>query len=129
MLRLEKGEEVISSIADFAAKNKITAGIVSGIGAITDVTIGYFSGLEKKYFQETFNDEYELLSLSGNISYLDSSPMIHAHIVMSKTDYSLTGGHCFSARVALTVEIYVFTFEQEIRRAMDPNIGLNLLQF
>jgi hypothetical protein len=128
-LKLEKGEEIISTITDFVAKQNIPGGALWGIGAITDVTIGYFSGHEKKYYKQTFSDEYELLSLSGSISYIESKPIIHAHIIISKTDYSLTGGHCFSAKVAVTTEIFIHTFEQKLNRAMDTEIGLNLLKF
>jgi predicted DNA-binding protein with PD1-like motif len=127
-LRLEKGEEIISSIAGFIAEQKIVSGTVSAIGAITDVTVGYFDSKLKKYFKQEFNEEYELLSLSGNISYLDNAPMIHAHVVLSKTDYSLFGGHCFSAKVAITVEVFIHTFDHKFVRALDPEIGLNLLQ-
>ena len=55
--------------------------------------------------------------------------MVHAHLIMSKTDYSLVGGHCFSGGVAVTVEIYIHTFDKVFHRAMDPEIGLNLIQF
>lgn len=129
LLRFEKGEEFISGLTTFIAEKKIPSGALWGIGAITDVTLGYYSGHEKKYYKQEFHDEYELLGLSGNISYLNDAPMVHAHLIMSKTDYSLVGGHCFSGEVAVTVEIYIHTFDKVFHRAMDPEIGLNLIQF
>jgi uncharacterized protein len=129
MLRFEKGEEIMAGLSAFISEKKIPSGSLWGIGAITDITLGYFSSHEKKYYKQAFNDEYELLSLSGNISYLNDTPMVHAHIVVSKTDYSLLGGHCFSAKVAITVEIYIHKFDKVFHRAMDPEVGLNLLQF
>jgi predicted DNA-binding protein with PD1-like motif len=88
-----------------------------------------FPATKKKYYKQEFKDEYELLSLSGNISYLNDSPVVHAHLIMSKTDYSLIGGHCFSGKVAITVEIYIHKFDKVFHRAMDAEIGLNLIQF
>jgi hypothetical protein len=129
MLRFEKGEEFMAGLIAFVTEKKIPSGALWGIGAITDVTLGYYSSHEKKYYKQEFSEEFELLSLSGNISYINETPIVHTHIVMSKTDYSLLGGHCFSARVAITVEIYIQKFEKVFNRAMDPDIGLNLLQF
>ncbi len=129
LLRFEKGEEFMAGLTNFIAEKKIPSGVLWGVGAITDVTLGYFSSHEKKYYKQEFHEEYELLSFSGNISYLNDTPMVHAHLVMSKTDYSLIGGHCFSGHVAITVEIYIHKFEKIFHRAMDPDVGLNLIQF
>ncbi len=127
MLRLEKGEEVMTAVTEFIAREKIASAAVSGLGAVADATIGYFSSHAKKYFQQSFEGEFELLSLTGNISWLENKPVFHAHVVLSKTDYSLIGGHLFSALVALTVELHIRVFEPKINRKPDPEIGLNLM--
>jgi len=127
MLRLEKGEEVTAAVIDFIAREKIASATVAGLGAVGDVTIGYFSSHSKKYFQQSFEGEFELLSLTGNISWLEAKPVFHAHVVLSKTDYSLIGGHLFSAVVALTVELHIRVFEPKISRKLDQEIGLNLM--
>lgn len=127
MLRLEKGEEVVSTITGFVASENIQAGTIAGLGAVCDATIGYFSSHSKKYYQQSFEGEFELLSLTGNISWLDDKPVLHAHVVLSKPDYSLIGGHLFSAVVALTVEAHIRPFEPKIFRKLDKDIGLNLM--
>ncbi len=127
MLRLEKGEEVTAAVVDFIARQNISSATVAGLGAVSDVTIGYFSSHAKKYYQQSFEGEFELLSLTGNISWLETKPVLHAHVVLSKTDYSLIGGHLFSAVVALTVELHIRVFEPKINRKMNTEIGLNLM--
>jgi len=41
-LIFETGDEVISSLSDFARREKITAASFQAIGAFREVTIGYF---------------------------------------------------------------------------------------
>ena len=128
-LRLDKGEEVISSILNFVANEKIPSGVISGIGALTEVTLGYFDRKEKKYLRQIFNDTYELLSLNGNISYIGDGPIIHAHCVLGKADYQLIGGHLFSGIIAVTGEIYIQTFTEKFNRQLNDKFSLNLLDF
>jgi predicted DNA-binding protein with PD1-like motif len=128
-LRIDKGEEVISSIVNFAADNKIPSAVITGIGALTDVTLGYFDQKQKQYLKRTFKDIYEMLSLSGNVSYLDDKPMVHAHVILGRPDYTLIGGHLFSGIVAVTGEIYIKAFEDKFNRRLNPEFDLNLLSF
>jgi len=128
-LRLERGEEIVSTILDFVAKEKIQAGTVSGIGALNDVTLGFFDRRSKQYLKETFTDVYELLSLLGNISYVDAKPILHAHCVLGRADFSVLGGHLFSGQVAVTGEFYIRVFPEKFSRSMNDDFSLNLLDF
>ena len=42
VIRLEKGEEIVSSIKDLCVKENIKLGSLSGIGAVNKVTAGLF---------------------------------------------------------------------------------------
>jgi len=128
-LRIDKGEEIISSIVNFAGDRKIPSAVIAGIGALTDVTLGYFDRKHKKYIKLTFSDIYEMLSLSGNISYIDDKPMVHAHVVLGKVDYTVIGGHLFSGVVAVTGEVYIQAFGDKLNRQLNPEFDLNLLSF
>jgi len=57
-LRIDKGEEIISTITDFIARENIQSGAISGIGALTDVELGYFDRVRKEYLKKTFNNIY-----------------------------------------------------------------------
>lgn len=128
-IRLDKGEEVIKTLSEFIAKEKIPGGAISGIGALTDIELGYFERGRKQYIKRRFEDVYELLSLTGNIAYADGAPVIHAHCILGDADYQLIGGHFFSGTVAVTGEIYIRVFSDQFKREPNAEFELKLLAF
>jgi len=128
MVRLFKGEEKIDTLKGFLRKYGITAGTVSGIGATDDVTIGYFDPEKKEYQKKTFQGDFEILNLSGNVTMLDGEPLLHLHILLGDREYRVSGGHLFSANVSVTCEVFVKGLDTIIHREMDPETGLNLMK-
>lgn len=126
-LRLEKGEEVLSSIVQFAAKMNIGSGAFFGLGAINNIELGYYDLKTQKYEKENFAEDMEVGNITGNISHLDGKPFIHTHVTVSGKDLKAYTGHLFFAEVALTLEIFVFGSQTKIGRKMDAAVGLNLL--
>lgn len=126
IIRLMKDEDLFKSLETFAKKEGLTAGHVSGIGALKDVELGYYNLEEKKYYKKVFKEDFELLSMSGNLSLVDNKEFFHLHLVISDHDYQCFGGHCFSANVAVTVEVYFTPVALELNRAFDSCVGLNL---
>jgi len=127
LIRLYKDEDLFAALGEFAQKENLKAGMLKGIGALKDVELGYYHLSEKTYDRKEFNDEYELLSLDGNLSSLSSKPLFHIHTVLGTSDFSCIGGHLFSAKVAVTTELYFFPLDVTVEREMDDEIGLNLL--
>lgn len=126
VLRLEIGDEIIQSIKTLCKQEGITAGTVQGIGASDCVDIGYYSLETKKYQTRTFNGQFEIVSLMGNISTKDNEPYLHLHASFSKEDYSLIAGHLNSAVISITAEIFVTALNGTINRAVNPLTGLNV---
>ncbi len=126
-LRLEKGEEVVSSIVLFAAKEHISSGAFFGLGAINHIELGYYDFEKRTYEKEHFAEDMEVGNITGNIASLDKKPFVHTHVTVSGKDLKAYTGHLFSAQVALTLELFVFTTSAKIERQMDAAIGLNLL--
>lgn len=126
-LRLEKGEEVVSSIVQFAAKENIRSGAFFGLGAINNFELGYYDLKSRKYEKEKFEEDMEVGNITGNIASLDGKPFVHTHVTVSGKDLKAFTGHLFSAEVALTLEIFIFTASAKIERKMDAALGLNLL--
>ena len=127
LIRLFKDEDVFSCLEEFAAKEGLKSGMLKGIGALKDVELGFYHLDKKTYDRKEFSDDYELLSLDGNLSYLNSKPFFHIHTVLGASDFSCVGGHLFSAKVAVTTELYFLPLDISIEREMDEEIGLNLL--
>ena len=131
LLRLERGESVLTSIADFCAKRGIAAASFRGIGAIERSKIGYYDLAKKEYGSREYPDAMEVASMIGNVAHVDGVPFVHVHAVLSGiaagTENQTIGGHVFEASVAVTLEIHLVAFNENITRSMNTDIGLKLL--
>jgi len=129
VVRLDRGEEVMTTLTRFAEESGLGSGSIVGIGAISDVELGYFDFESREYSHDTFEDEYELINLTGNISVVDNMPFVHAHVTIGDKDYGVKAGHLFSAVIAVTGEFFVTGSEMRITRVLNQEIGLKLLSF
>ncbi|MDA9189490.1 DUF296 domain-containing protein [bacterium] len=127
LLRLDKDEELFSTLENWATKNNIQGGYLKGIGALKDVELGFYHLEQKHYDKVLFPREAELLSLDGNMSFKEGSPFFHIHAVLGNEKFEAFGGHLFSAKVAVTAEIQFIPFDARLDRAMNEEIGLSLL--
>src|SRR5699024_9444877 len=81
--RLDKGEEICSTLLDLAGREGIRLASVSGIGASNDITLGVFRTKKKEYVQHRYYGiDYELASVTGNLSMKDGQPYLHLHAVI-----------------------------------------------
>jgi uncharacterized protein len=128
ILRLEKGEEFMETVTEFLRKYGITAGSISAIGATNEVTIGYFDVKNKEYNRKKLKGDFEILSITGNVSMVGVNPMVHAHIVLGDEKYAVMGGHLFFALISVTCEIFIQAMDTTIERAVDQETGLKLLK-
>lgn len=129
VMRLEKGEEIITSVKNICLEKNITAGSVSAIGAVDHIVIGLYKVKEKKYYSSTYDEEMEMTSLSGNISIKDNEPYLHFHGNFGREDGSVIGGHLNEARISATCEIVIHRINGFIGRKFDEEIGLNVIEF
>jgi hypothetical protein len=128
-ISLETGDEIIESITNVLKIEKIYSGMINGIGAIGQVELGFYNIESKEYKKESFNYDYELTSLMGNITLKDKVPFVHIHINMSDDNFKVLGGHLFSAVTAASAEVIILLNEQTIKRELDENVGLYLWDF
>jgi len=128
ILILERGEEIVGSVVDFCREKGIKGASVNGIGAISDVTLGYFDVNEKEYKKKGFNNSYELVNLNGNITMKDDKTIFHPHVALGGKDYNLIGGHLFKGKVSVTAEIFVFPIKGKLMREKDKETTLDLVR-
>ena len=127
LLRLERGEKLPDALADFCRRRKIPAATAEGLGALADVTLGYWN-LETRVYERTeLPGSWELLSLFADIAEWDGEPFPHVHVVLSGPDCVARGGHLFEGTVSVTAEIRIWTIDHPVRRRRDEAIGLHLL--
>ncbi len=129
VLRLEKGEEVIESITELCKKEDIKLGSISGLGAANYVTVGLFKIDEKKYYSNTFEEDFEITNLTGNISRMNGEVYLHIHGTFANIEGKCIGGHLNKAIISATSEIIINIINGEVDREFSEEIGLNLIKF
>ncbi len=127
VLRIEKGEDVIEALKQFACETKIFSAFFFGLGVGQDLELGYFDAVKENYHRKKFSGEYEFTSLSGNISRFTDEPAVHCHVTITDQNFQACGGHLFRATIPATCEIVVFPFNEPLMRFEDEPTGLRLL--
>lgn len=106
VVRLTEGDDIHDSISQICRENNIdSAMVVTGLGMISHITFGWFTGNE--YLTETLDGTFELIGLSGNVSYKENKIYPHLHGIFSRQDHSVMGGHILKATVHNNVEIFI----------------------
>lgn len=129
LVRLEKGEEIVSTLTELVRKEKITLGRISGIGAVNRVVMGLFELETKEYHKKEFKGAFEVLNLAGNISQMEVNEYLHFHITIGDNNFNAYGGHLNEAVVSATAELIIDVMDGSVDRYFDEGIGLNLLKF
>lgn len=129
IIKLERGEELISTLTEFCAKEGVRNAVFQGIGAVERVEIGYYDLGKREYYFKKDESVFEVAAMQGNVALVDGKPFIHAHAVLSRCDESLAciGAHIKEAYVAVTLEVYMTVIDADVERALDDDIGLKLL--
>lgn len=123
----ETGEEPVEGLVRFAREHDITGAHLTGIGAFSRVTVGYFEWERKDYRRIPFAEQLEVLTLAGNIGTGSDGPALHAHIVLGRADGSAVGGHLLEATVRPTLEVVVVETPSHLRRRKHEATGLALI--
>lgn len=127
VLVFDKGDEVIERLLAFARQEQLTAASFTGIGAFSDVTLGFFERERKDYARIPLAEQVEVLTLAGDIAVKDGEPQVHAHVVVGKDDGSAWGGHLLEGHVWPTLELVLVESPAELRRTLDEETGLPLI--
>lgn len=128
LIVLSRGEKIMESLTKAASELDIAGGLISGIGAVENLELGFYNLGKKDYHRKHFtNGEYELLQLSGNISLKEDKPFVHVHVTCSDESFQAFGGHMFEGEVAVTAEIYITPLGVMPVRNMDSQVGLHTI--
>ena len=132
-LRLDKGDEIITSLTTLCEKKNIRAASFEGIGGCDHVEVGIFDPEKKSYITHMQDGMFELVSLNGNVTEYEDKPYIHAHPVFAYHDKDLRAqtlsGHLLSARIGLTAEIVVTPADLHITRRFIDELGIRIWDF
>lgn len=126
-VRLDKGEEIIASLAELMRDRDIGSGSLTGLGAVSRAKLGCYMVNDQEYVEDTIEGNLEVASLTGTMSWFQGEPFPHVHVVLTDPDFGATGGHCFAAWVSATLELHVRDWGERIDRHQDAEIDLHLM--
>lgn len=125
---MDKGDEVLSSIKKFAARERILAAQITAIGAFSDVVLRYFDWDAKEYRDVPVREQVEVAALNGDIARSPrGEPAIHIHLVVGRKDGTAMAGHLGAAHVRPTLEVIVAEQPSYLQKVHDPETGLALI--
>jgi uncharacterized protein len=128
ILKLEVGDKVHGAILDFCSKENIETGWITGLGAIKDISLGYYNLDTKSYSFQKYSEIFEVMGLIGNIALIDNKPFLHIHTSISDENNQTFSGHLEYATVAVTLELRITAYNESISRLFEDAVGLKLLQ-
>ena len=121
-----KGDEVLSGLTEFAAREKIVTGYFTGIGALQSALFGWFDSEQKAYRDISVNQQVELISLIGDVGLFNGVPQVHTHCAVGFPDGQMRGGHLLQALVWPTVELFFTAVPVPLVKSFDEETGLEL---
>ena len=125
----DTGDEVVGGLQRLAREQNAGAASFTGLGALSDLVLGYFDWQQKSYRRIAIREQVEVVSLVGNFALgEDGSPSVHPHIVVARSDGSACGGHLLEAHVRPTLEVVVTESPAYLQRRHDPDSGLALIR-
>jgi uncharacterized protein len=117
----------MEGIKEFCKEYDIEAGFFSVIGAVGEVELAWYDLAAKQYVTTLLKEDLELVSLTGNVSKLENTLLVHNHGVFSNRAMETRGGHVNKAVISGACEIVLTRLEGAISRAYDKETGLNLM--
>lgn len=130
LVRLDPGDEIISSLKLLCEQEKISLAHVSGLGATKKAEIGAFDMDTKEYFSKTYEGLYEIASLEGNITTKENKPYLHLHMTIgNEKKGECHSGHLNEAVIGVTAEIFVNRLNASVDRVFNEEVGANIIKF
>jgi predicted DNA-binding protein with PD1-like motif len=124
---MSSGDEALTSLASFAAEQRLGGSQFTAIGAFSRAVVAYFDWTTKAYQHVAIDEQVEVLSLVGDVTIDAGKPKLHAHVVLGKSDATAHGGHLIEGLVRPTLEVVLTELPRHLRRRFDPDSGLTLI--
>lgn len=116
VLRLDPGDDVISSLAELADRERIDAGLVTGLGSIEKITLGFLDPEAQEYVRRRFEEPMEVAQMTGTISLEADRHFVHLHAVVAPRELLAYAGHVHDATVGVVMELFVTRFPGTLAR-------------
>jgi predicted DNA-binding protein with PD1-like motif len=127
VLVFDSGDEAMDGLGQFAREQDLSAAGFTGIGAFSDVVLGYFDWELKDYQPIPIDAQVEVVSLIGDVALQNDEPAIHAHVVVADSSGAASGGHLLRGHVRPTLEIVLTESPTHLQKRYDKATGLALI--
>ncbi|MDM1555029.1 DNA-binding protein [Chryseobacterium indologenes] len=129
IVSLKNHSKIVETLNDFVQNQHIQSGEVTGIGAVSEATLRFFNFTTKKYIDKTFNEQMEVANISGNVSVIESKPVLHLHITLGREDYTALAGHLLEAQIHGAGEFIFYPLNTKTVKIKDAETGINFYDF
>lgn len=129
IVRIDRGEEILEQVRALALEEGIRLASVQALGAVNEFTVGVFRPGEKRYDANSFQGDFEIVSLTGTINTMDGEFYTHLHMSAGDGSGHVFGGHLNRAVVSAVCEMVVTEIPGSVDRVFSEEVGLNLFKF
>ncbi len=129
IIRMDRGEEILSTLAGLCEAEDIRLARVGAIGASDRAVVGVYDVDSKTYHKETLEGPMEITCLCGTVTRMEGKPYLHLHVTLADSAHRARGGHANELRVSATCEMTLSLIPGEVNREYDDVTGLNLFRF
>ena len=129
IVRIDRGEEILSSLTALCDRENIRLASVEALGAIDHAVVCVYDVPTKTFYRKEFNEPMEISNLCGTVTRKEGKVYIHLHATLCDKDLLAHGGHANELRVSATCEMVVRTIPGEVDRKLDDQTGLNVFLF
>jgi predicted DNA-binding protein with PD1-like motif len=120
-------DEAVSALTAFARAEDLEASQITGVGGFDRATLGWFDRETRQHRPIEVEEQSEVLSLIGDVAEGDDGPSLNIHVVLGLRDGTTRGGHLLAGHVYPTLEIIVTENPAELRKVMNPDVGIALI--
>jgi len=95
---LKEDSDLLEALLSYAKNNNCKSCWIFGIGALKKANLAWYNQEKMEYEEKLFDENLEIVSLSGNISSIDNPDLEeklfpHFHLSLSDGDGNVYGGH------------------------------------
>lgn len=127
ILSLQEGDNLFHAILQFVEITNLKSAVLNGLGALSNITIGYFHRDTQQHSQRLFTGTYELVSLTGNVTFANKDRFLHIHAAIGDDQFNVFGGHIIDAFASASTEIAITPLTYPVFRKNHPELGIKVI--
>ncbi|RYZ98506.1 MAG: DUF296 domain-containing protein [Sphingobacteriaceae bacterium] len=121
------GDEILSSLNEFAEKYDVKNARFTAIGDATSAKVGWYDKSRKMFKVIPISEPAEVTSLVGDIAVYNDKPAVHAHINLATSDGVVHGGHFLEGFIFPTLEVMLTTEETPLYKKLYEEAGASVI--